>query len=83
MTIANHGTANLNVSKITAPAGYTVTPGAPLPPIPPGGSAALSVTLTPTTASSYNGAMIITSNDPVDSDFILSKDTVRRDVAPW
>jgi Abnormal spindle-like microcephaly-assoc'd, ASPM-SPD-2-Hydin len=48
VTITNRGNANLNVSRIAAPAGYAVTPSAPLPTIPPGGNASLSVTLIPT-----------------------------------
>jgi hypothetical protein len=67
VTITNQGNANLNVLKITPPAGYTVTPAAPLPPIAPLGQAILTVTLSPTTATSYNGEIIITSDDPVNS----------------
>ncbi|MCZ7624510.1 MAG: choice-of-anchor D domain-containing protein [Candidatus Methylomirabilis sp.] len=63
--IRNTGTATLNVTGIARAAGtsteYTFGPAAPLT-IPVGGSNTLSVTYTPTDASTDTGSLTITSN---------------------
>ncbi|HEU4382595.1 MAG TPA: choice-of-anchor D domain-containing protein [Anaeromyxobacteraceae bacterium] len=65
--IQNTGTAVLNVTGIALCAGtsgeFAWTPSAPLS-VPPGQSATLTVTYTPTAAAADSGCLAIASNDP-------------------
>ncbi|MBU0691501.1 choice-of-anchor D domain-containing protein [bacterium] len=60
-TIGNTGAANLLVTSITAPAGYTVTPTATA--VTPGSTRLITVTFAPTAAQVYSGDISIVSND--------------------
>lgn len=65
--VQNTGTAPLVVSSVGLCAGtvteFSVTPAGPLT-VPPGGSAALSVTFAPVNADTDSGCISVASNDP-------------------
>ena len=62
ITLENTGAAVLQVTSITVPAGYTVTPTAHG--IPAGSSRTSTITFAPTAEQTYSGNITITSNDP-------------------
>lgn len=66
--VSNEGGSTLNVSNIaivssSAEFGWSTTGGA-IPPLPPGGWAAVQVTWTPTDSIVDTGKLVFTSNDP-------------------
>ncbi|MFC1561843.1 choice-of-anchor D domain-containing protein [candidate division KSB1 bacterium] len=67
----NTGNADLSISNVTAPSGFSVSPTSASN-IAPGDSAAFTVTFSPTSAISYSGSVVFTSNDPDDSPLSMS-----------
>jgi uncharacterized delta-60 repeat protein len=67
--IQNIGTADLTLSSISPPSGFTLR-AAPAS-VAPGSSAAFQVTLTAASVGNYGGNVVIHSNDPDESSFEL------------
>jgi len=66
-TIGNTGTASLSLSQASvAGTGFSLPPGGVATPVsvPPGGSTAVTVGFTPTSATSYSGNLTLTANAP-------------------
>jgi|GEM_PF-1691388 len=76
ITVKNSGDADLSVSGISLPAGYSHDLDQELT-VSPGDSADLTVTFTLTEERSYNGSMVISSNDVNKSVALFGSGTVK------
>jgi hypothetical protein len=70
-TIKNTGTAVLAITKVTAPAGFTITK-APAANLAAGGSDTLAVALPTATKGVFSGSLTIASSDPATPSFSLA-----------
>ncbi len=77
VTITNNGTANLDITGFSAPAGYTVVPdgssgfGSGVN-IAVGGHQLFDVTFTPGATGTDNGNLVFTDNDPILADSTIA-----------
>jgi hypothetical protein len=73
LTISNAGTAVLTIANVTYPTGFTG--GFVSGTIPAGGSQAVTVTFTPTTAQAYSGNIMVTGSQSSGTNSILVSGT--------
>jgi len=63
-TVKNTGTANLTLSALSVPPGYTIASNFGSPSVTPGSSTTFAVQLTAASAGTYTGSVSFTTNDP-------------------
>ncbi len=64
LTVNNTGTAPLSISSLTVPAGFLLPSSTTPFAIPAGGSSIVTVRFAPTSAATFAGNLVISSNDP-------------------
>jgi hypothetical protein len=76
-SLSNSGTADLTVSSISLPGGFSLAPDTALPiAVAPGHSSTFSVAMDTASAASYSGPMEIDSNDSANSPLTVTLDGV-------
>lgn len=68
-TVTNNGSANLTLSGLTVPAGFSIVSGFSASSVAPAGTATFQVRLDATTAGSYSGVLSFVNNDRDENPF--------------